>query len=632
LTIFVIYILALVLPAIGGLLNYLLKSKKAILPLSIGGILPTLVLVITAAVDLQKDFYHRFLWLSELEMGWHLDALSLVLVALVLFVSLLVQIFSAYYMADDREIYRFYFKLGFFTSAMIGLLGADHFFLLFIFWELVGFFSYLLIGFWFKDREKADAARNAFITNRIADLCLIVGIFCFWIGTDTLFISEIFISEGFWSTAGAIGILIGAMGKSAQFPFHTWLPKAMAGPTPVSALIHAATMVAVGVYLLVRMQPYMPNEVLTIVAVVGAFTALLAAFFALTQFDIKKILAYSTISQLGYMVMAVGVGSREMAFFHLWTHAFFKAGLFLTAGIVIHQLSHHFQSIRDPQDMRNMGGLRKMLPVTFWTFTVCMLALIGLPLFTGFFSKDGILIAAFAWAANQSSSLAWIIPTMGLFTAFLTAYYMIRQWKMVFFGMEERSKHQEPILARIPVMIFALGSLWIWYSWNPTGHSFQFLRYVFPDILIHNEFGFLVPVISVGFIILGVFVGWRKEHGHFYPNHLVINLSFNGFFLDRVYQQILITPYNKISSASAFIDKRILDPALNGLATSTVVFSHLLHFFEKHIIDGLVNFAAYLSRTLGSILKRQQSFSWQQQIIWLLLIIILVFYYLFRQL
>ncbi|NJM94598.1 MAG: NADH-quinone oxidoreductase subunit L [Cytophagales bacterium] len=359
---------------------------------------------------------------------------------------------------------------------MQGLVVSDNLLLTFLFWELVGFSSYLLIGFWYHKSSAAQAARKAFMMNRVGDLGFLLGLLILWAQYATFDLSQL--SQLFSSTAPAqgiwqghavngiqksselsslwltlmgLGLFCGAVGKSAQFPLFTWLPDAMEGPTPVSALIHAATMVAAGVYLLVRVSALLTAEALVIIAVIGALTALLAALAATVQTDIKKVLAYSTVSQLGYMVLAVGTGAFAAAFFHLMTHAFFKACLFLGAGSVIHAV-HRARPEADAQDMRSMGGLYKSLPWTFVTYAVASAALVGLPFFSGFLSKDLILESAWHWAQGQGG-LAWVLPLVAFGTVGITAYYMLRQVVWVFW---------EPIGAKntAPYLVKMVHSWW----------------------------------------------------------------------------------------------------------------------------------------------------------------------------
>ncbi len=415
------------------------------------------------AVQLTYNFAWFDLGGSALRLGWLLDPLTAGMLVMVTFVGSLIFIFSTGYMADDVNFTRFFGFLALFAAAMLGLLIANNLLFLFMCWELVGVASYLLIGFWFHKPCAAAAAKKAFITTRIGDLGFFLGIVWLYHETGTLLfydngagcleqgaiaklVAQTTVGGMAVSTAISLLVFCGAVGKSGQVPLHVWLPDAMEGPTPVSALIHAATMVAAGVFLVARIFPLMGNltetlgaeahsphtTALTVVTWVGAITAVFAALIAVAQNDIKRILAYSTVSQLGYMMLGLGVGGPAVGMFHLLTHAFFKALLFLGAGSVIHG-SHH------EQDIRRMGGLRKLMPVTFATYAVGMMALAGFPLvFSGFWSKDEVLHAAMVWTPSK-------LPfVLALFGAVLTSFYMTRQMWYVFFAPRAEAAHAEP--------------------------------------------------------------------------------------------------------------------------------------------------------------------------------------------
>ena len=397
-----------------------------------------------------QRLFFNFPWMqfgSEwLKLGWMLDPLAAAMLVMVTFVGLLIFIYSAAYMHHDENFTRFFCFLSLFAGAMLGLLIANSLLLLFMCWEVVGLTSYLLIGFWYERPAAAAAAKKAFITTRIGDLGLLLGMVWLYGQTGTLLFYDHgagCMEQGALSHLGApvatgIALLIfcGAVGKSGQLPLHVWLPDAMEGPTPVSALIHAATMVAAGVYLVARVYPLMSvtATALEVVTWVGALTAIFAAVVAVAQDDIKRILAYSTISQLGYMMMGIGVGGVAVGIFHLIAHAFFKALLFLGAGSVIHGLIGE-------QDIREMGGVRKWMPVTFATYAVGTLALCGFPLFfSGFWSKDAILHAAYGWNVSR-------VPFyLGAIGALLTAFYMTRQVCYVFFGRRRRGPVPDPVV------------------------------------------------------------------------------------------------------------------------------------------------------------------------------------------
>jgi NADH-quinone oxidoreductase subunit L len=378
-----------------------------------------------------------------IKMGIVIDNLTAIMLAMVTLISFLVHLYSTGYMSGDPRYGRFFAFLGIFTFSMLGIVLADNLFAIYIFWELVGLSSYLLIGFYFEKDSAADAQKKAFLANRVGDIGMWLGILILYSQFHTFSYQEIFanlaagkfgLSQA-WLTAAGILLFMGCVGKSAQFPLHVWLPDAMEGPTPVSALIHAATMVAAGVYFVARIFVLLTADALHVIAFIGAFTAFMAATIAITQHDIKRVLAYSTVSQLGYMVLGLGVGAYSAALFHLVTHAFFKACLFLGSGAIIHAMHHE-------QDMRWMGGLRKHMPWTFATFTLATLALAGLPLTSGFMSKDAILAGAIGFANAEGGGIYYIIPFLGFFSAMLTAFYMGRQIWLVFFG--ESRTHLKP--------------------------------------------------------------------------------------------------------------------------------------------------------------------------------------------
>src|SRR5437867_533429 len=394
----------------------------------------------------------EFTWIGiggifQVPFGLTLDPLSRTMVVLVSGVGAAIHIYSLGYMRNDEGKSRYFAALSLFMFAMLGIVLANNFVMLFMFWELVGFTSYVLIGHWFYRDSAADAANKAFITTRIGDFGFMIGILMVWIATGSVVFAEIaprmstLASHSTFVTVVALLVFCGAVGKSAQFPLHVWLPDAMEGPTPISALIHAATMVAAGVYMLVRVAFVIQSSqtALLVIAWIGAITAAIAALIATQQDDIKRILAYSTLSQLGYMIMAVGLASNDAAMFHLFTHAFFKALLFLGAGSVIVMLHHE-------QNIWHLRGLSRKLPITFITFVVGALALIGCPPFSGFFSKDAIL--ALAYERNLP------IFAVALFTAFLTAFYVIRMLVIVFFGRPRsdiaRNSRESPPLMPAP--------------------------------------------------------------------------------------------------------------------------------------------------------------------------------------
>src|SRR5947207_7143544 len=419
---------SLLLPLVSAIAITLFTHRSRALSsfISIGAVLGSFVcscLIFTRQGISAREFnWIDFGGVFKVPFGFVLDNLSKTMLVLVSGVGSLIHIYSLGYMRDDEGESRYFAALSLFMFAMLGIVLSNNFVMLFIFWELVGFTSYVLIGHWFYRDAAADAGNKAFITTRVGDFGFMIGILMVWMATGSIVFSEIaprmpsLASHPAFVTIAALLIFCGAVGKSAQFPLHVWLPDAMEGPTPISALIHAATMVAAGVYMLVRVAFVIQasQTALLVVAWIGTITAVLAALIATQQNDIKRILAYSTLSQLGYMVMAVGLASNDAAMFHLFTHAFFKALLFLGAGSIIVMLHHE-------QNIWKMGGLSRKLPITFVTFAIGALALIGCLPFSGFFSKDAIL--ALAYERNLP------IFAVALFTAFLTAFYVIRLFR-----------------------------------------------------------------------------------------------------------------------------------------------------------------------------------------------------------
>ncbi len=526
-------------------------------------------------------------------------------------VGFLIHIYSVGYMWEDPSFYRFFAYLNLFMFFMLTLILASNYLLMFIGWEGVGLASYLLIGFWFTKDSAASAGKKAFIVNRIGDFGFLIALFLIIKHFGTLNFEQLFQSVATLSpeTAGAglltsIGLLLmlGACGKSAQIPLYVWLPDAMEGPTPVSALIHAATMVTAGVYMVSRSHTIFERApmALTVVAIIGTLTALFAATIGVTQTDIKKVLAYSTVSQLGYMFMALGVGAFSAGIFHLMTHAFFKGLLFLAAGSVIH-------SVSGEQDMRQMGGLRTKIPWTFWTMTAGTIAIAGIPPFAGFFSKDEIL-----WRAYQAH---WIYWAVGLFTAFLTSFYMFRLWFMTFFG-EYRGKaednhghdahdshgghghsgiHESPKVMLIPLVLLAILSIsggWIGVPGSLGGNNLfeKFLAPVFnsttPALASEQQTegpepktGHSTELLFTGISVVTALCGFGLAWFLYYKNPDMparIAVSLNGFYttvvhkyyVDEIYAAIFVTPLLRGSTEILWhgVDQNIIDAALDGSA------------------------------------------------------------------
>ncbi|MBK7603370.1 MAG: NADH-quinone oxidoreductase subunit L [Saprospiraceae bacterium] len=579
------------LPLIGFIINGLLGKK---MPKNVVGILGTLMVVIPFFLSVslflqiketgQPIQYVWFNWITlneiTLNIGFYIDQLSVWMMMIITGIGSIIHIYSIGYMHDDEGFYKFFAYLNLFIFSMLTLIMGSSYLIMFFGWEGVGLCSYLLIGFWFKNKEYGYAARKAFVMNRIGDLGFLLGMFLIWNQFKSLdfvqILPNISMLDNSTLTAIALLLFIGAVGKSAQLPLFTWLPDAMAGPTPVSALIHAATMVTAGIYLVIRSNAiFLSSEVAQeVILVVALVTSLMAALIAIQQNDIKKVLAYSTVSQLGLMFVALGVGAYDTALFHLTTHAFFKALLFLGAGSVIHAMSGE-------QDIRSMGGLRKKLPSTYWTFLIGTLAIIGFPLMSGFFSKDEILARSFAYAP-------WVWG-MVLVISILTAFYMLRLFYLTFFGDFKGTHHQKDHLHESPSSMTI--PLWILAILSLAGGILNI-----PELFHGNHFlaSWLEPVITgrVGIheishttewilmgvttaIILGIiYYSYRKYavnkdiapaddkiHG--------LNKTFaNKFYVDEIYDTVIVEPVQFGSRvAHDYMEKSFIDRIVEGFGS-----------------------------------------------------------------
>jgi NADH-quinone oxidoreductase subunit L len=574
-----------------------------------------------------------------------LDHISTMMMMIVTFISFLVHIYSLEYMKAKRNYSRYFPYLGIFTFSMLGIVVSDNLLITFMFWEMVGFSSYLLIGFWYEKDAAMRAAKKAFLFNRIGDMGFLVGILFFYTEFNSFELSPIkeFILQGnyladtnIWITLAGLGIFAGCIGKSAQFPLHVWLPDAMEGPTPVSALIHAATMVAAGVFLLAKTFVFLNQDVLVIITYIGAITAFAGAVPAMFQNDIKKVLAYSTISQLGYMVMAMGLGAYDASLFHLVTHAFFKAGLFLSAGAIIHTMHHmkddlflkgHYQDF-DSQDMRLMGGLRKKMPVVFYCYLICACSLVGVPLFSGFLSKEEILIDTL----HAGAVYYYIIPVLAFGTILVTAFYMTRQILLIFFGelklgsifpqVESSFFYlKEPSWKMLgPLVILSALSLGFVFSFDPfyAGDSWLLNDLQIDarasgwlDLQHINEFGrssfaFAASVVlSIAGIALAYFIYKRSATQQSFMNPGV-RLFFNNWYFDKIYYYVLIRTGFAAANLFTYIDRRIIDKALHIFAMGNVVLAHLIGWFDKRIVDGTVNLSVFMAGRAGGITRSLQ--------------------------
>jgi NADH-quinone oxidoreductase subunit L len=623
-------------------------KRKTASTLAIGSLAFSLLLALIAFAHVLSGWTNghavretvNFTWIqvgsSHVDLGWVLDPLSAVMLVMVTFVGLLIFIYSTGYMAHDENYTRFFCFLSLFAGAMLGVVIANSLLLLFMGWELVGLTSYLLIGFWYFKPAAAAAAKKAFLTTRVGDVFFLLGIVWLFSQTGTLLfynsgagsmeptaLTGLLAQPAAWglTAAGAIGLLIfaGAAGKSGQFPLHVWLPDAMEGPTPVSALIHAATMVAAGVYLIARVYPLMQagalaggtTTALTVVTWVGAFTAVFAALIAVAQNDIKRILAYSTVSQLGYMMAGLGMGGVAVGMFHLITHAFFKALLFMGAGSVIH-------GCHEEQDVRKMGGLKSDMPVTFLTYAIGMLALCGFPLlFSGFWSKDGILEAA------QHFSLSKVPFYMLVFGALLTAFYMTRQMSYVFFGVNRGAKnaHESPRSMTMPLAILAFFAIalgvigtpaWPWFRGFLDGHAVPF------DLAGFREPGLLALMLTSSVVVfLGLGIGWAlygsKSPAAAEPDVLeravppIWVALRDRLYVDEFYGVTVIAFYGWWARVADWLDRRVWGGIVSLVAFIFGLWAKLNRFLDSNVVDGTFDKGCEELSTGGGLLARIQS-------------------------
>ncbi len=569
---------------------------------------------------------------GTLRVGVTIDGFTTVMAVVVTTISLMVQIYSIAYMRGEIRYVQYFATLSLFTSGMLTLIVADSLFLAIFGWEIMGLCSYLLIGHYFEERANSSAGIKAFLTTRTGDLGLLIGtIICFWaVGTFNIQeINEAAISGEFTGTillVAGICLFIGAMGKSAQFPLHTWLPDAMAGPTPVSALIHAATMVVAGVYLLARMFPVfvvgfdISGAAPHLIVIIGSITAIIGALLALVQFDIKKVLAYSTISQLGFMVFAIGVGAWPAAVFHLFTHAFFKALLFLGSGSVIHAVHE--------QDMRKMGGLRHVMRKTYGTWLVGTLALCGVFPLAGFFSKDEILSAAF----HHNYQWVWAI---GLSVAFLTAFYMFRATHMVFHGKYrgDGHPHESEALMTTPLILLAIPSALVGFLGMP-GDFNVFSHWAEPHLVheVVKEFPALgehafdlstviLAVASVAVAGLGIFLAtwiylWKKTPGDIIDRYAILrrirHVLVHKYYLDHLYGAIVYFIREPLAQAVYWTNQNIIDATLNVTAAATVKAGLAIYAIDQKVIDTAYNESASGANKSGRFLRRMQTGQVQQ--------------------
>lgn len=573
-------------PFVGFLFNGLGRnvwSKKTVAFKATGYILASFICSILAFIQVQEQggisvHYFDFINTSSLTIpfDFKVDALSSLFLLVITGVGTLIHLYSTAYMHEEEAPHyaRYFAYLNLFIFSMLLLVLGDNFVIMFIGWEGVGLCSYLLIGYWFSNASFNYAAKKAFIMNRIGDLGFLLAIFWLIVKLGTVSYGEVFTAESLAKlsstdiTAITLLLFVGAMGKSAQIPLFTWLPDAMAGPTPVSALIHAATMVTAGIYMITRANMLFSASELTqhVIAIVGISTALLSATIALKQNDIKKVLAYSTVSQLGYMFLGLGVGAYSGAVFHVITHAFFKALLFLGAGSVIHAMHHE-------QDIRKMGGLKSKLPITHITFLIACIAIAGVPPFSGFFSKDEILAAAFA-----KSPIYWALGVIG---AAMTAFYMFRLYATTFLGQfrgtheQEHHLHESPFAMTLPLILLAVASAIAGALGIPAlmGGNHWLSHQLIPIIgeaheahLSHETEWILMGVsVTIALIALLIAVSRYKKQADEEPTSTLGKFLYNKWYIDELYNNAIVEPLNKMSGfLKEIIERKVIDGAVNG--------------------------------------------------------------------
>ncbi len=608
---------------------------------------------------------------AALQVAWEyrLDSLSMVMTLVVTGVGFLIHVYSIGYMNQDPGYWRYFTYLNIFTFFMLNLVLAANFLLMFIGWEGVGLSSYLLIGFWYERKSAADAGKKAFIVNRIGDAGFVLAIMAVFVHFGSVDFYDVMrtIAERFPQPEAGLGLLsviglllfLGAAGKSAQIPLYVWLPDAMEGPTPVSALIHAATMVTAGVYMVARCGVLFEHAplALTVVAVIGAVTAIFAASIGLVQNDIKRVLAYSTVSQLGYMFLACGVGAFAAGIFHLMTHAFFKACLFLGSGSVIHSMEHaeHASGGHRPytemQDMRNMGGLLARMPRTAWTFMIATAALSGIPLTAGFFSKDEILWKV--WSGANGHALLWLV---GITAAGMTAFYMGRQVFLTFFGKfrggedMESHLHESPGVMTWPLILLAGGS--IAAGWVGIPHAFgggnRIEHFLEPAILAgthtvaaeapHGGASTerLFALISIAVAGFGLFLAYtlymkKKE----LPGEMaerwagIHRLLYNKYYVDEIYNKIFVRGTLRRADDLYAFDASVVDGVVNGAARGTLVSSVISNLADVGLVDGAVNLVAAVLAAVSKLFRRVQTGLVQNYALLMLVgvFILVTFYY-----
>ncbi|WP_028298294.1 NADH-quinone oxidoreductase subunit L [Olivibacter sitiensis] len=655
----VLALIAVIAPFL-AFLTYALGGKR-----QKSGVVSTVAIAISLLLSLflaisawNRELLHvRYDWFTigtnTVTVGILVNNLSLVMLVLVPLVALPVHIYSFSYMKGDTGLRRYWMYLSLFCFAMLGLVVADSLFLLYMCWELVGFASYLLIGFWYERDAAIKANKKAFLINRLGDLGFLIGLAILFSEFGTWDLAQLFGHDGLIAKEGGadasyltwagLAFFLAAMAKSAQFPLHIWLPDAMEGPTAVSSLIHAATMVAAGVFLLARVSPLFNDTVLMTIATVGSITAFVAASIALTQRDIKRVLAFSTISQLGFMMVAIGIGQIGTAIFHLVTHAFFKCLLFLCAGAVIHEIQHQKEKHKlqiDPQDIGLMGGLRKTMPSTFVLSLIGAAALAGLPLTAGYLSKDALLIFAFEWANYQAGF--WVfIPLLLMIASGMTAFYIARWLFKIFYGQNRLSLsigkaihyHEAPVLMRWPMVLLAGCCLFFVFSYNPLVFEDTWLLNGLErtDLLQRvNIYHTVIPAAINSVSIVLIFLAWRWYAKGKYPlkgSGMLYDWSYHQYGLNRLYEKGVVKPLLFVSGALYRFDVKIIDGLVLLVANLVELSGRLAAWVDRYVLDGAVNGVGNLAQGIGMLLRNGRKGKVQRYLLGMLIVFLLMIIY-----
>ena len=613
----------------------------------------------------QNTMLQKWEWFTigqhTLHVGILVNDLTALMQLVVCVIALPVHIYSRAYMKGDKGIYRYWMYLSLFCFAMLGLTISLNLLQLYIFWELVGFASYLLIGFWFTKESAVQANKKAFLVNRIGDIGFLIGIALIYAHCGTLDLASLFgqndllagaadsgiISnmnrDASWVTIAGLAFFVGAMAKSAQFPLHVWLPDAMEGPTSVSSLIHAATMVAAGVFLLCTVFPIFNSIVLLVITIIGTITALSASLFALSQYDIKKVLAFSTISQLGFMMVGVGIGAWNTAMFHLTTHAFFKCLLFLCAGAVIHEMATFKEKSGltfDPQDLREMGDLRHFMPKTFVCMLIASLSLAGFPLTSGYLSKDSIVITAYEWAAQLGGAYI-LIPIVLIIVSILTAFYIGRLIFKAFFGnfkhkmyVKGQMFHEVTNTMLVPMFFLLAGSLFVLFCQSPTDYHNSWIMLVLETNLPYptlQKAHLIIPSVLTAGALLSWLLGWHWYVRGKYPlseNNIFVTFTNKQGYLNEFNERVVVKGIVNLSHVLYTFDRQVVDGFTKFLSGCIRGLSRLAYWIDRHIIDGFVNLTAKTTYYLGHLIRHAQNGQLQAYLGFALTIVILGILYL----